>query len=386
VRGLPGDWSGTVVFCAGTAWDGQRLPDQHIAERLTAFSPVLYVDPPVWRDRRLTEGAGRLDLVAPALARLTPFGVPGVERPLLHRVNDRLARGRIRTALQALGASARALVLASAHDLLGAASEPLSIWYGTDDFVAGAGLTGIPRARLARQEARNLARADRVVAVSEVLAAKWRASGATVEVIPNGVDAARFVDVDRASWPADVHLEPPVAGFVGQLSDRIDVSLLEAVVESGISLLLVGPGVDASRLDRLLARPGVQWVGQKQFEDLPSYLRVVDVGLTPYADTEFNRGSFPLKTLEYLAAGRPVVATDLPAVRALDTDLVATASSPSTFAAAARAALEDARTVEAMDARRAVARRNSWDIRAADFARVLGLGATSGAGHLGTRP
>ena len=64
----------------------------------------------------------------------------------------------------------------------------------------------------------------------------------------------------------------------------------------------------------------------RQFQELPSYLRVIDVGLTPYSQSDFNRASFPLKTLEYLAAGRPVVASDLPANRWLDTSHVSIAA------------------------------------------------------------
>ena len=76
-------------------------------------------------------------------------------------------------------------------------------------------------------------------------------------------------------------------------------------------MLFVGPRhftFEMERIERLLEQPNVQWVGPKPFESLPTYLRAIDVGVTPYTDTAFNRGSFPLKTLEYLAAGRGVVA------------------------------------------------------------------------------
>ena len=110
---------------------------------------------------------------------------------------------------------------------------------------------------------------------------------------------------------------------------------LEAVAQSGHSLLLVGPRqttFELERINALLSLPNVQWVGPKPFESLPSYLRITTVGLTPYADSDFNRASFPLKTLEYLAAGKPVVSTDLPAARWLATDLVTIAKSPADFA------------------------------------------------------
>lgn len=68
-------------------------------------------------------------------------------------------------------------------------------------------------------------------------------------------------------------------------------------------------------------------------------LPYVDVGLVPYGDPAFNRASSPLKTLENLAAGRAVVATDLPAVCWLDTALVTVAGDPDGSADAVEAAL-----------------------------------------------
>ena len=76
---------------------------------------------------------------------------------------------------------------------------------------------------------------------------------------------------------------------------------------------------------------------------MPSYLRAIDVGLTPYADSAFNRASFRWNS-SYLAAGRQAVSTNLPAVRWLDTDLVATARGPEAFADAVQRCLVRAGT------------------------------------------
>jgi teichuronic acid biosynthesis glycosyltransferase TuaH len=97
------------------------------------------------------------------------------------------------------------------------------------------------------------------------------------------------------------------------------------------------------------------------------------VGLVPYGLNEFNRGSFPLKALEYLAAGRPVVATPLPALRWLDTDLIALHEAPHAFAAAVLRAATVAREPALMDRRRALAARHSWTERAARMAELLEL-------------
>jgi teichuronic acid biosynthesis glycosyltransferase TuaH len=162
------------------------------------------------------------------------------------------------------------------------------------------------------------------------------------------------------------------------MSDRIDLLMLEAVAATGVSLLLVGPRQPTfkiAKLDALLALPNVQWVGTKPFEQLPSYLRVIDVGLTPYRQSDFNRASFPLKTLEYLAAGRPAVVSDLPAHRWLRTPHVTIAGTSEDFAARTRTVLAAPSRREDADARRAFGQRNSWASRADEIATLLGIGA-----------
>jgi teichuronic acid biosynthesis glycosyltransferase TuaH len=111
----------------------------------------------------------------------------------------------------------------------------------------------------------------------------------------------------------------------------------------------------------------VRWVGQKQYTELPGYLRAIDVGLVPYTDSPFNRGSFPLKTLEYLAAGRAVVATSLPATLWLQTSLIKVADDPAAFADAVDRSLMEPRTPQIFDARQAFAQQHSWAQRSRAF-------------------
>ena len=164
--------------------------------------------------------------------------------------------------------------------------------------------------------------------------------------------------------------------MIGHLCDRIDVRVLERLVDEGCSVLMVGPRDprwEPKRVDALIARDGVAWVGRQPHNALPGYLRHMDVGITPYHDTPFNRASFPLKTLEYLAAGLPSVSTDLPAARWLNTDLVRLVDDPADFPAAVRAEATEARTPELVAARQAFARRHTWRARAAEIAAHLDI-------------
>lgn len=268
-----------------------------------------------------------------------------------------------------------ALIVANQADLFGAVDAQQRVFYATDDWVAGAELLGLDREYLRTEELKRAERVDRVVVVTEGLADRWRELGHEPVLIPNGCDVERFRMTDDASLPGDIDLPSPRAGVFGHLSRRIDLSLLEAVAAAGTSLLLVGTLQSSFSLDPLLKFENVRYLGPRPFELMPGYLRAIDVGLTPYRSSDaFNRASFPLKTLEYLAAGRGAVSTDLPAVRWLDTDLIAVADGPEAFSAAVDRALSVPLTPGIIDERRTFAERHGWAVRVDEFARVLGLG------------
>jgi teichuronic acid biosynthesis glycosyltransferase TuaH len=359
------------------------MPEHHIARHLAARHPVLVVDPPVSLAAALRNPqvraslrSPRLRLVQRNLARLIPVVQPGMRRSGLTFVTERLTRFHIRRALSALRARPSVRILASDLVLFEPRLAEYRVLYATDDFEAGAQLFGVSRRGIARNEARLQRWAQKVIAVSPLLADHWRARGCDVAMIPNGCDAERFTATDEAPDPSDVRLPRPIAGFTGQINDRIDLSLVEAVADTGHSLLFVGPisrVSDRGRLERLFGRPNVQWVGGKPYDQMTSYLKMIDVGLTPYANTPFNQASMPLKTIEYLAAGRAVVASDLAGARFLATDLVTLASSPAEFAEATRRLLKEPARSALIAARRTFAAKHSWSIRAGEFAAAIGL-------------
>jgi teichuronic acid biosynthesis glycosyltransferase TuaH len=367
-----------VVMVPGNPWDGHRLGQHHLATHLAERATVLWVDPPISYLTPLNDGDAaatlredRLRWVAPRIARLSPVTVPGKTRPVLRELALRQARRAVRGAVAQLGGRVHSTIVASLQDMLDVVPGAQRVFYGTDDYVAGAALMGTDPRWLEQVERRQLEKADVVITVSPVLQEKWGG-----HLVPNGCCAERLAAADDAERPADVDLPEPIAGFFGHLSDRIDLAMLEAVAATGASLLLVGPcspTFERGRLDGLLAQSNVRWVGPKPFEAIPAYLGAVDVGLTPYAQSAFNTASFPLKTLEYLAAGRPAVVSDLPAHRWLDTPHVRIASTPEEFAAATFTALaRPASEAEAAE-RRAVGARHSWSARADQVAALLGL-------------
>jgi len=364
------------VLCAVNSYDGLKMADWHIAEHLSGLAPVLYVDPPTSvigsvRHSGAAPPNPRLRLLRPGLARLTPIVQPFPSRRGTAGLTAAIARGYLRHAVARLGGQILAVISGwPQYPAFGVCGERVRAYWARDDFVGGAALLGLNARLLDARERRVAASADLVIAASPVVADTWRGRGLAPILVPYGTDADAYREIDTSRLPGDVSLPRPVAGFVGHINERTDLRLLEAIAARGRSLLLVGPkdpAFEPRRLRALLRLPNVQWVGPKPFEALPGYLRLIDVGLVPYTDSPFNRGSFPLKTLEYLAAGRAVVATDLPAIRWLGTDLICVTGEPGPFADHVDLLLAQPRTPGVLAARQAFAERHSWALRAAEI-------------------
>jgi teichuronic acid biosynthesis glycosyltransferase TuaH len=367
---------GLIVICAVASYDGIRMSDWHLAQHLSKLAPVLYVDPPSFRHpaARGPRRADRLRQEGPGLARLVPMVPPFPARPAVAGTTAALIRRDLRWATARLGGQVSAVLSGwPQFPVFGACGERVRAYWAKDDFVAGAALFGLNAAMLQRRERQVAAAADLLIAANPAVAAMWRSSGRDPLLIPFGTDAAAYLGTDRAPLPPGVSLPPPVAGFIGRLNARTDLALLEAIAARGRSLLLVGPkdpGCDQRRFAALQDRPNVHWAGQQPAAALPGYLRLMDVGLVPYTPSRFNLGSFPLKVLEYLAAGRPVAATDLPALRALDTDLIHL-TGPASFADQVDHLLTQPRTPQLAARCQAFAAQHTWAQRATDIHHAL---------------
>jgi teichuronic acid biosynthesis glycosyltransferase TuaH len=400
-RRLDGSRADLIVYLAVAWWNGPAGTDRHLALALREYGPVLYVEPPVSALTRLVKpelaevaSAPRLRVHDPRFAQLVTRVAPGMTRPVLRNLRAPMVGWAVRAAVRKLYGPSRDPVAAVISGRVDEQWPRLAVrrrlLYVTDDLVAGADLLGVSREPLLRAEAVALRGADVVAVVSTDLRDRYAGYGVAAEFVPNGCAPETFDGIESATQPDGVDLPGPVAGFLGHINDRIDLALLEAVADAGCSLLIVGPIAHGYRgMDRFTAltrRPNVRWLGPRPYEDVPGCMRLIDVGLTPYVDSAFNRASFPLKTLEYLAAGRGVVATPLPAHHWLGTDLIEIAAGADEFARRVRDALARPRTADLVERRRTFARRHSWQDRAARIADLLHLdgrraAAASGRGR-----
>ena len=366
-----------LLFIPGSRWDDVRGTDYRLAMALAAHVPVLWVDPPLPFHRALRRGVRlgprtvEITEVAPGITRVRSLSIPGFTRWGFASVGQVLLTCAIKTALRRQRLYPSAVVLSSPVSSFPAGVGGTRVLYVTDDWVAGAELMNLSRPLVERKLRDNLREADVCATVSPHLGAviqETQDCPPGIVLIPNGCELPDFVDEGTERRRN--------AGLIGQLNERLDMELLEAVQEAGIPLLVIGPRAVhdpemGRRLDAFLAAPNVTWLGELPSKELAPHLAEIGVGLTPYANTAFNRSSFPLKTLEYLAAGMPVVTSDLPAGRWLNTEFVAIGADPIEFASHVERILDNPEEAGIRHMRRDFAALHTWQVRADQLLGVI---------------
>ena len=131
--------------------------------------------------------------------------------------------------------------------------------------------------------------------------------------VGQGCDLDIFSDQNEYETPFDMAIiKSPVIGYIGALLGlRLDLSILIhiAKLKPEWSLVLVGPEDEAFKNSELHRLPNVHFLGSKPSNDLPNYIHSFDVCINPQLVNQVTIGNYPRKIDEYLAMGKPVVAT-----------------------------------------------------------------------------
>jgi glycosyltransferase involved in cell wall biosynthesis len=157
-----------------------------------------------------------------------------------------------------------------------------------------------------------------------------------------GVDSAHFAKARLSETPRPADLpeqDTPILGFYGVIDERVDYALIAHLAASfpEWTIAMAGPVVKVDPKD-LPKAENILWLGQKQYAELPMYAKAFDVALMPFALNEATEYINPTKTLEYMAAGKPIVSTAVADVVRNFTPVVKVARSYDGFAAACRSA------------------------------------------------
>jgi glycosyltransferase involved in cell wall biosynthesis len=255
----------------------------------------------------------------------------------------------------------------SAARMIGSCGEMLAVYDCVDDYTEQT--TSLRKRELVASCDRMAVEQSRLVfATSTTMYERQRRLNRSTYLVPNAGDYEHFAAAADPTFadPEVSNLPRPVLGFAGNfLASKVDFDLLETVARTlpQSTLLLIGPATNetAHALERLAQLPSVRWLGQKPYAELPRYVAAFDVGLIPYVSNAYTRSCFPLKLYEYLAAGKPVVASGLPELAGMEPDVVLV-DGTTTFIQAVQEAVARHGDAEQLR-RRQLASRNSWEAR-----------------------
>ncbi len=387
--------SGRSIVCVGfNDWETPLWTNQHhLMSRLARQNRVLFVESlglrqPTFARRDLLRIARRVRRgLAPAreidgVAVLSPLVIPLHRYALVRSLNRRLLPFLVARAARRLSMQRPILwaYVPQAEALLGALQPSFVVYHCVDDIATQ---ERIDTASFVAAERRFAARADLVLTSAPSLAERLSAVSSNVLYVPNVADTASFASALEPGEidPALARLPGPRIVFTGAISDnKIDMSLLVqlARLRRDWTLVLVGPvglGAPHTRIEMLEQEANIHLLGARAYADLPGLLRGADAAIIPYLRTPLTDGIFPMKVYEYLAAGLPVIATDLPSLR--DVPEIVKASDAAGFARALEAALA-ADDPDARRARSRDARRHSWETRIEELAEAIAARERSG--------
>ena len=360
---------------------GQSLAASRHVPLLEAFARhglVLHVDPtPVFgvRGRReLAESLGRIDSMlcgrAPREIVRVPVAalLPGSRFLFFARWNRWLALRSVSRYLARGWPTHRRVVFCTFPLLLptlrGLDADAV-VYEARDDYVAlYAGRPGT--ARVERTQRRMVTECDLAWAVSKTLATRLRRHRADVIETSNGVDVDAFA-VAATEPPAIATIGRPRIGLLGNLNDRVDWKLLESLARSrpAWQIVLVGPLYEPGTqtrdgLARLKELENFHLLPAVPAADIPAWMHAFDVGIIPYRLYDVTEAINPLKAYQYLAAGKPVVATSLPALEPLKS-IVRLCRDQTEFIESVEAALAEGDDAALGEERRRRVREYSWD-------------------------
>jgi glycosyltransferase involved in cell wall biosynthesis len=233
------------------------------------------------------------------------------------RNNQKLAKS-IGKAIQTLGF--KDVILFNDNDMFRCFYLPdllkpaLSIYYSRDFMLA----VDYWKKHGTKLEPLLIAKSDIAVANSTYLANYCKQYNPNSFYVGQGCDLGLFAQSEATVIPDDIKpINKPVIGYVGALQSlRLDITIIEhlATQQPQWQIVLVGPEDAAFKASSLHQIPNVHFLGSKPPASLPAYINAFDVCINPQIVNAVTIGNYPRKIDEYLAAGKPTVATQTEAM------------------------------------------------------------------------
>lgn len=237
----------------------------------------------------------------------------------------------------------------------------LSIYYRRDYIIGEA----YWRRHGTRLEPELAASADIVLANSTRFAAELQTYNPETYPIETGVNLELYDAFQDYETPVDMENIPhPIIGYMGTInSTRLDGDLLYDIIvqRPDYSFVFTGPEDDGFRQHRIHTLNNVYFLGRKNVDELPAYITEYDVCINPQMINEITDGNYPLKIDEYLAMGKPTVATSTHTMRDIFANYTHLATNCEEWLAAIDTAVLEAGNKNLAQQRVIFAKTHSWE-------------------------
>ena len=217
-----------------------------------------------------------------------------------------------------------------------------------------------------------LGRSDLVITNCEPLREVMSAYAHQIHVVPN---ACELPDPDERTQavPRELRrLRGPLIGYVGNMSSRIDVALLDEVARSRPEweLVMIGSAHLSRDVLRLQELPNVHFLGVKPYPQVTRYIRAFDVAMIPHVEDEMTRTMNPLKAFVYSSQNVPVVSTQVANLPELE-GFLTVATDARDFIEKIETALRGGRRNGLTEAQTALLAKHSWNARVSEVLDLL---------------
>lgn len=207
---------------------------------------------------------------------------------------------------------------------------------------------------------------DIVLANSNYFAEQLRPFNSNTYVLNTGVNLELYdASSQQRKKPTDIEsIAKPIIGYTGAIiQSRLDSNLLYNIAQQlpEFNFILVGPEDEHFQTHALHHLENVYFTGRKEVEELPQYIQHFDVCINPQILNSITDGNYPLKIDEYLALGKPIVATSTHTMRTVFANHTHLAITVDEWIEALRIAIKESNNQDLAETRIAFAKTHSWE-------------------------
>jgi O-antigen/teichoic acid export membrane protein len=387
-----------IICFAGALYDLPAWTNrQHIMARFSKEFPVLYVEPRVWIFRYIATHLFTPRSIGKLSKRLFSYEqksenlyiksqwnlLPGSrEFAWISKINHLLNRGSVINTAKRLGFMNENTVMwiydTEAAQYFPSFKNMTVVYDCVDNHAVQAGVNRNPK-RVHTEEKAILKRADLVTVTSKRLLKMKRRHAKNIHLVLNAGDVELYQkplsnEGKEKAKQVLSGISHPILGSVGALdSYKYDFELLteSAKAHPEWQFVFVGSPIveqKTSALRTLKKLPNVHMIGSVPREHVPAYVSYFDICLIPYKNNTYNEASFPLKFWEFMATGKPIIASGVPELEEYE-PLIAYAKNAKEFSQQIESILTSNAPTDKK--RIALAKKHGWNERARDLMKLL---------------